>query len=283
MNSIISRLQQYLKQPFPYLYKRWLYVLIPTLWVFSIIIILQPLNIYHANNKLAIILIFAIVSAAVCFAVVYIFPLIFKKFFDPKKWTKGRFWLVCFYIMFILAFVFILIWSRVALYGSIEMITNPIIRFIVWYTIVFVIGSFPSLIIYAITSKHQLETINKNLLNYTKPANQEVTLSGGTKECLTLNPNNLLYAEVDGNYVTIFYSSEDQVRKKLLRITLLQILNQLNDFPHIVRSHRNFVVNTDKVIDIQGNYQSCILKLSGTDTEIPVSRSYIKEIRSKIK
>lgn len=79
----------------------------------------------------------------------------------------------------------------------------------------------------------------------------------------------LLYIKAEGNYVEIYLQS----RKVVVRNTLEAVLQEINnDF--IVRIHRSFAVNTQK-----------IKKRSNTeidlgDTQLPISRSYSQVLKS---
>jgi len=93
-------------------------------------------------------------------------------------------------------------------------------------------------------------------------------------ESLRLNPDELLYAESDGNYV-IFHLEKENARleKKSIRNSITNIERQLKSCPRFFRTHRAFLVNLQKIENKEGNASSGFrLKLKGTDNKIPVSR-----------
>jgi len=103
-----------------------------------------------------------------------------------------------------------------------------------------------------------------------------------TKEEFVINLNNLVYVEAQENYSKIIWVEDDQVKEKLLRVTLKKIEGQLVD-EAIVRCHRSYIINTEVNFDIGGNSNGYWLKLNLLDHTIPISRSMGKEIISKLK
>jgi DNA-binding LytR/AlgR family response regulator len=96
-----------------------------------------------------------------------------------------------------------------------------------------------------------------------------ITLSGNTKDMLTLLPNELIYIEASGNYVNIHYRANGQIAEKILRATLTQMEEQLGGYQFLVRCHRAFIVNMDCIENIKGRK----IRLKSMNTEIPVSKT----------
>ena len=94
-----------------------------------------------------------------------------------------------------------------------------------------------------------------------------------------INPQNILYAKAQGNYIFIYNQKEGEVIKTLHRISLTSFAQQLNS-THLLRCHRSFVVNLKKVAKVTGNAQGLKLKLEVSEEDIPVSRKYLTEIKS---
>ena len=112
--------------------------------------------------------------------------------------------------------------------------------------------------------------------------NRTITLSGTTKESITLLPENILYLESIGNYIKVVYLADDNVKSKQLRNTLGQIEQELKYYPNIVRCHRAYMANLSFVTNIEGNSQGLLLHLRHINETLPVSRSYIKSIREQL-
>lgn len=248
------------------------------------------MGISKVDHKFLVVSIFTSLTALVSALVVYVFPLIFSKFYNPDNWTKGKFLSIGFTIIIILAPIFIIIWDYIALNENVAVIPNPILRVITWYLITFIIGIVPTFFLYFITERSYSESVlqiymrkNEELENQSFHENKDlITIAGNTKESIEISPKMILYAEVIGNYVTIHFIKNDKFEKKSMRITLSQIIKELNNYPEIVRCHRAFIVNTSYITNVRGNSQGYFLKLYNSDAEIPVSRSYIKIIKDKL-
>lgn len=89
---------------------------------------------------------------------------------------------------------------------------------------------------------------------------------------------NFIFAKSEGNYCSIgFLNEENQVEKKLIRITLSYIENVLSE-KNIIRCHRSYLINPIHIISKKGNAQGYMLRLKNVEEEIPVSRNYLSSI-----
>ena len=100
------------------------------------------------------------------------------------------------------------------------------------------------------------------------------------KESLSFNPDDLIYAESDGNYVIFYLTRSNAAKKEIIRNSINNIEQQLSEIPYFLRTHRAFIVNLKKVISKQGTTLGYSLKLSGTETRVPVSRNNTKQFNS---
>jgi hypothetical protein len=93
------------------------------------------------------------------------------------------------------------------------------------------------------------------------------------KEDLSFYPSEFLYAESDGNYVIFYLEKDSLIKKHVIRNSINNIETQLSAIPFFVRTHRAFIVNLKKVRSKQGNSLGYLVKLTGIDVKIPVSRN----------
>ncbi len=105
-----------------------------------------------------------------------------------------------------------------------------------------------------------------------------VSLKGSTKESVCLKPSSLLFMESEGNYVNIYFNDNGMNMKKTLRSTLKQMEDYFVDYPNILRCHRAFIVNIDKVRKVEGNASGYKLILVNTDYSVIVSRAYASAV-----
>ena len=111
-----------------------------------------------------------------------------------------------------------------------------------------------------------------------------LVFSGGTKDVLEVSDCDFLYAEAEGNYVRVVFAAAGDGKpvRKLLRITMKQAEETVARCPLIIRCHRAFLVNVQKVVEVYGNSQGCRLRLGGCREEVPVSRACVKQVKALI-
>lgn len=115
----------------------------------------------------------------------------------------------------------------------------------------------------------------------TEPASM-VTISGTTNDAITLNAQDLIYAESVGNYVKVCFLRDGKVHSQMIRTTSFQTEESLKAYPMIVRCHRAFLVNLAQVecfVSVGGNMQ---LVLRHCKDRVPVSRSHVAEMKVNI-
>ena len=115
------------------------------------------------------------------------------------------------------------------------------------------------------------------------PRPQELTLTGTTNESVTLLISHLLYIEAVGNYVKVNHMRDGQVHTDILRATMKQMEETLQDYPMIVRCHRAFLVNLGQVEQIVSHSGSTQLLIKHCHESLPVSRSNMSQVRAAIK
>jgi membrane protease YdiL (CAAX protease family) len=97
-------------------------------------------------------------------------------------------------------------------------------------------------------------------------------ISKAKKEELDFYPSQFIYAESQGNYVVFHLVVDDKPSKVMIRNSISNIEQQLCVIPYIMRIHRAFIVNLNKVTSKSGNALGYRLKLAGSNNIIPVSR-----------
>ena len=110
-----------------------------------------------------------------------------------------------------------------------------------------------------------------------------LTLSGTTNESVTLQISCLLFIEAVGNYVKVCHLRDGQVHTDMLRATMKQMEETLQDYPMVVRCHRAFLVNLGQVEQIVSHSGSTQLLIKHCHESLPVSRSNMSQVRAAIK
>ncbi len=101
-----------------------------------------------------------------------------------------------------------------------------------------------------------------------------------SKETITLNAQeyiagDILYIESNKNYLNIILTDD---RTQDIRFTLKEMENLLANFPFFIRCHRAYIVNTNRIKNVEGNAQGLKLFISDSHIYVPVSRSYISRV-----
>ena len=99
---------------------------------------------------------------------------------------------------------------------------------------------------------------------------------------LTVAKENLLYIESADNYISIWYLKNDQLKKQLVRTTLKETSNQLAD-TSVVRTHRSFMINIDKIKVLRREKENLFIELDHPGLkDIPVSKTYGEELLKRL-
>jgi hypothetical protein len=94
----------------------------------------------------------------------------------------------------------------------------------------------------------------------------------------SIKKENLLYLESAENYINICYLNKGKVSKYLLRDTLKKIEENFSG-TEIVRCHRSYMVNFDKVKVIRKDKDGLKLELDNPSvSDIPVSKTYVNSV-----
>ncbi len=213
-----------------------------------------------------------------------ILPLLFPKFFNEQKWVV---WKEIADVLILL----LLITCANMFYSKFffHYIPLTLFGFIAMFFIVILVGLVP--ISFGVMSNYiyQLKKYNQTIVvqpNETvKQEEKTIThiklTAENEKDILELSSDNLFFIESSDNYSTVFYQKDNTLQKELLRSSLTRLEGQIN-LPNIVRCHRSYIVNLNKVEKVTGNAQGYKLHLKSLDLTVPVARKY-SEIVERLK
>lgn len=282
-----NKFSEYLSQPAPINDRPWMSVTICIIAVVFILAVFEPFS-YRLNSagQFRVLLGFAFVTLIASSTVFFLFPRLFKEFYCPQKWTVKRNLLNNVVVLLIFG-------CFVVFYDYVILMQQPT----GYFPVIFIIDLFATLTIGIvpltfITILIQNSALKRNL-NNSNEMNQAlsvraksetdnpllITFNGSKKESLTIKPTDILYMEASGNYVNIHYFQDNKVTSKLLRTTIKQIEEEIQDQPGFFRCHRAFIININQITKVSGNAQGYKLAFSGTTDEVPVSRTYLKALK----
>ncbi|WP_299209338.1 LytTR family DNA-binding domain-containing protein [uncultured Dokdonia sp.] len=274
---------QWLNSPYPLLQKakyKWLFALLSGLFVFVFLIVFQP---FGAAQSIAYKYVFLAGFGVSVFlgvaATYFILPKLFRDFFRPEKWTIAKEILLQFCCILIISAFNSLHnynwWRDIDLYQN----------FIIFLKITTSIGIFPiiGLIFFKERTLSKRNIERAQLLSNRLPiAAVEETITVQIQEenvkasPIVMQLSDFVYAQSEGNYVTIFYLEDSTLSRKLIRLSLKQLEIQLENHSQIKRCHRSYLINTKHIMAIDGNARSLTIQLDKVATLIPVSRSFSK-------
>jgi DNA-binding LytR/AlgR family response regulator len=93
---------------------------------------------------------------------------------------------------------------------------------------------------------------------------------------------NLLYVDSADNYATIHYLNKSKLSHFLIRNSLKWMEENLTLASPLVRCHRSYIVNLDKVKVLRKTKDGIFLELDAINTpDIPVSKTYYERVMTK--
>jgi hypothetical protein len=99
---------------------------------------------------------------------------------------------------------------------------------------------------------------------------------------ITIMLENLLYVDSADNYATIHYLNKSKISNFLIRNSLKWMEENLTKESPLVRCHRSYIVNLDKVKVLRKTKEGIFLELDAINTpDIPVSKTYYERVMSK--
>ena len=94
-----------------------------------------------------------------------------------------------------------------------------------------------------------------------------------------LQVSEIVFVKSANNYVEIGYNDEGMVKKKMIRNTLRNVEQQLQEFNNFIRTHRTSIVNIQYIKKLNKNFDTYWLSLENTKESVPVSRQYLMAVK----
>ena len=100
---------------------------------------------------------------------------------------------------------------------------------------------------------------------------------------LALMPDQVLFLKSEDNYTAIYFLHDDQVQKSLIRNNLKKLEEQLVD-PNLIRIHRSYMVNMDRITSVQRSKRGFELTMEKIpETSLSVSETYKRDFEKRIR
>ncbi len=288
MSSVIK---EWLKKPFPFtesLRDKLLVSFIAGILVIGFLIIFQPFSIDTIRESIYLYLSgFGLITMVVIAVNLIFLPIIIPGYVNYDEWTIGKNIVLILWILMIISFLNYTYGQYLVSQVYIDALEQSNrTGLLSWILMTFSVGIFPVFFIIYFAERQLLKRnlriageINKGIHGLA-PSNDNRTLilESGKNKSFEINTSELICVRAEGgNYTTVYWQDGVNAQKELLRLTLLNFLDKMVSNENIVRCHKSFVVNLDRVETVSGNARSLMLELKGLDFEIPVSRSFPRE------
>jgi len=255
--------------------------------VMAILIVFKPFGIEEIDRDLFLYLCGYGLIDIVITAIHLFLPRIFPAWIKKGRWTTGKNLASILWLLFAISVSNYIYGEYLVgeeyVEGFKELHQGGILT---WFFITFSIGVIPLVFaLYFIEKKlfirNQLraEAFNSSVQDVL-PAEKEtsISLGSGNDSPVELKLSDLICISAEGgNYATLYWRDGYETKKKLLRLTLVGFLKQVEHMKSFARCHKSFVINLDHVASFQGNARSVTVLLHGLDFEVPVSRSFPRE------
>lgn len=278
---------KFLNKPYPFnddLKHNAKIILFISLGVLIFLIVFQPIDISSFSKKNIVYLVTGIaISTFLTLSLsLLILPSLFPKIFDSNKWNIKKEILWNLWILLAISSSELFFYSK--LFSILDIGFVDIVKIIL-------LGLIPVAILITINQERLLrshlnsaQALNKKLLENRQIKDRFITFESQYKnDNLIIKADLLLFIKSADNYIEVFFESQGVVKNQLVRSTLNQTEELLKEFDFIMRCHRSFIININRIKKIQGNSQGYKLFFENKDLFAMVSQKYITEFRRKIK
>ena len=262
--------------------------------IFFIFFVMQPfrINLLSPSELLKFSLVYGAVTLSVLLIVTVLLPQIFPNVFIESRWSVGK------EIIFTLGVILCIALGNVVANYYLVQVPIGINTFLKMAIGTAIIGILPITLSVALKQKillqrykNQSDTLNTVLQNI-KP-NENITtelitppviklVGDNQSEVLELAPENLWFLSSADNYVNIVFEQKNSLQSVLFRSTLKKMETALEGFQTIVRCHKGFIVNLDKIENVEASAQGLKLKLVQCTETVSVGKTFTEIIKRKV-
>jgi len=286
LDITVENMLKFLSKPYPFnddLKHNAKVILFISFGVLIFLLLFQPLEISSFSKKNIFYLVtgLAISTFLTLSLSLLVLPSLFPKSFDSSKWNikKEIFWNL--WLLFSISSSDLFFYSK--LFSILDIGLYDIVKIIL-------LGILPVAVLITINQERLLRShlksaqlMNQKLIENKQLKDELVTFESEYKnDNLIIKADSLIFIKSADNYIEVFFESQGIVKNQLIRNTLNQTEKLLKKFDFIMRCHRSFIININRIQEIQGNLQGYKLFFENIDLFAMVSQKYIIEFRKKI-
>ena len=249
--------------------------------VFVVLFVFQPFGIkeIEESEKMMILIICGVIAFASMLVCQFVFPFVAKSFYDEHHWngSKQLIQSLMMSIMISLGLSYFLASKNV---GTVSFPVDGLVFFA--FTIIpLVLFIFVQETMHDSKYKRKAENLNsdlknKSVVNSDNPL--KILVFKGNNEKLSLIPNQLIYAKIDGNTSEFFYQNPFGIDKSVITIDSKEVLNELIGHPQFVKFSENIMLNTNAIQKISGSARGYDIAIARVNEMVKVSGKFKKNI-----
>jgi len=275
----------FLKKPYPFnddLKQNAKVIFFISIGILIFLIVFDPFEVssFVTRDKFYIIIaLVVIIFLALSINILFI-PSMFPKLFDRNKWTILREILWNSWILFtISASCFVFLQLTGIFYFDVMLIFKIILYALLPISILIVINQDRMLRLNLKTALELNRKLEERKSNYDKMFFFE---SDYIKDSLSIKATSILFIKSANNYIEVCWLEDKKTMTQLIRSSLKKVEEKAKEFRFLVKCHRSYIVNIDKIEKVDGNYLGYKLYLTYANAPVPVSQNYIEKIKELI-
>jgi DNA-binding LytR/AlgR family response regulator len=257
-----------------------------SLFVFIFHYVFEPFGIpaYDPTTKRYVIAVYALISLFCLTFNFFLLPSLFPGFFKTESWKVYKEMMWIFWNIFIIALITFFFKTAKGFYPlTVQNLMNVEISALS-------IGLMPASIYVLVKRllffKRTLAVVDPGLKTTVRLRHQSemiVLNAVRGKDVLSVGVNDVLYLAADHNYIDVHYLDlEGKVLQKRLRSTIKEMEVELRKYPMFFRCHRAFLLNIHQAEAIVGNAKKPEVKLKENRGVLPVSRTLLTELKTRL-
>ncbi|MGC9373599.1 MAG: LytTR family transcriptional regulator DNA-binding domain-containing protein [Bacteroidales bacterium] len=127
------------------------------------------------------------------------------------------------------------------------------------------------------------ERINKKLEENKSIDNKLIHFkSEYAKDNLSIKVNLLILIRAANNYIEVFWVEGEKIRNQMIRTSLKNAEELLEDYSFIFKCHRSFMVNIHYIDKIEGNVHGYKIYFEKIDFPVPVSKKFAYKLKQLV-
>lgn len=249
--------------------------------VFVVLFVFQPFGIkeIEESEKMMILTICGLIALSSMLICQFLFPFVAKSFYDEHHWngSKQLIQSLLMSIMISLGLSFFLASKNV---GTISFPVDGLVLF-AFSIIPLVLFIFVQETFHDTKYKRKAENINTDLKNKSVVNSEnplKILVFKGNSEKLSLIPNQLIYAKIDGNVSEFYYQNPFGIDKSVITIDSKQVLDELSEHPQFVKFSANIMLNTNAIQKISGSARGYDIAIARVNEMVKVSGKFKKNL-----